>query len=188
MTLGWLGAAWRGVTVASFARQPVTPVETPVLRLSHILAVDAGASHVAGGVFAAGAAGKLVLEEFALETRTSDPSLEPGWMERTAQALASVAARKKLRGPAALAVPGHLTLTKFIKTPAVAPAKRGKVIQFEAAQNIPYPLDAVAWDHLVVAGDDLDIEIMLTAVKLDVMENLCAAADAAGFPVKRAAA
>ncbi len=150
--------------------------------------IDAGAGHVAGGVFSLRADGKLVLEEFALETRSSDPSLEPGWMERTAQALAAVASRRKLRGAATLAVPGHLTLTKFVKMPAVAPGKRGRVVQFEAAQAIPYPLDAVAWDHLVVAGDERDIEIMLTAVKLDVMENLCAAAESAGFPVKRAAA
>ena len=161
---------------------------TNPMRSSRILALDAGAGHVAGGVFTSGARGKLLLEEFALETRTSDPSLEPGWMERTAQALASVAAQRSLRGNVALAVPGHLALTKFIKTPAVLPAQRDKVIQFEAAQNIPYPLDAVAWDHLQVAGDDLDIEIMLTAVKLELMENLCAAADAAGFPVRRAAA
>ena len=158
------------------------------MRSSRILAIDTGAGHVAGGVFAPGARGKLILEEFAFEARTSDPSLEPGWMERTAQALASVAAQRKLRGPAALAVPGHLALTKFIKTPAVVPARRDQVIRFEAAQAIPYPLDAVAWDHLQVAGDELDIELMLTAVKLDVMENLCAAADAAGFPVRRVAA
>lgn len=149
--------------------------------------VDAGAGHVAGGVFSAGAGGKLVIEEFALETRSSDPSLEPAWMERTAQALAGMAKQRKLRGPAALAVPGHLTLTKFIRTPAVAPAQREKVIRFEAAQAIPYPIAAVAWDHLVVAGDAQEIEIMLTAVKRDVMENLCAAAESAGFPVKRAA-
>lgn len=150
--------------------------------------IDAGAGHLAGGVFSSGAGGKLLLEEFALETRSSDPSLEPGWMERTAQALASVATRKKLRGPAVLAVPGHLTLTKFVKTPAVPGSKRRQVIRFEAAQAIPYPLDAVAWDHLIVADGAQDIELMLTAVKLDVMENLCAAAESAGFPVKRAAA
>ncbi len=148
--------------------------------------VDAGAGHVAGAVFSSGPAGKWVLEEFALEARSSDPSLEPGWMEGTAKALAAVAGRRKLRGPAALAVPGHLTLTKFVRTPAVPPAKRRQVIQFEAAQAIPYPLEAVAWDHLIVTGDDRELELMLTAVKCDVMENLCAAAETAGFPVKRA--
>ena len=109
-------------------------------------------------------------------------------MESTARALAAVAGRRKWRGPAALAVPGHLTLTKFVKTPAVPPAKRRQVIQFEAAQAIPYPLEAVAWDHLIVSGDDRELELMFTAVKRDVMENLCATAATVGFPVKRAAA
>jgi len=159
-----------------------------VIFSSRQFVVDAGAGHVAGAVFSSGPAGKLVLEEFALETRSSDPSLEPGWMESTARALAAVAGRRKWRGPAALAVPGHLTLTKFVKTPAVPPAKRRQVIQFEAAQAIPYPLEAVAWDHLIVPGDDRELELMFTAVKRDVMENLCATAATVGFPVKRAAA
>ena len=153
---------------------------------SRQIVVDAGAGHVAGAVFSSGAGGKLVLEEFTLGTGNSDPSLEPDWLERTAQALAAVVARRKLRGPAVLAVPGHLTLTKFVKIPSVAPAKRRQVIAFEAAQAIPYPLDAVAWDHLLVRGDDREIELMLTAVKRDVMENLCVAAESAGFPVQRA--
>ena len=183
---GWIGRNGAGRDFCPVSINPVHP-ENPPMFSSRQFVVDAGASHVAGAVFAAGGNGKLVLEEFALEVRSSDPALEPGWMERTAQAMSSVATRRKLRGPASLAVPGHLALTKFVKTPAVAPAKRGPVIQFEAAQAIPYPLEAVAWDHLVVSGDAPDLEIMLTAVKLDVMENLCAAAESAGFPVKRAA-
>ncbi|MEO6876055.1 MAG: pilus assembly protein PilM [Opitutaceae bacterium] len=157
------------------------------MRTTPQLVVDAGASHVAGGIFAPVSGGRLLLQEFALEQCTSDPSLEPGWLERTAEALAEVASRPHLRGPASLAVPGHLTLTKFIKTPVIAEAKRDQVIRFEAAQAIPYPLEAVTWDHRIVAGDGLDLEIMLTAVKREVMENLCAAAEEAGFPVKRAA-
>lgn len=156
------------------------------MRSSSQLVVDAGAGHVAGAVFRPGSGGRLVLEEFALEPRPGDPAAEPGWLEGTAKALAAVSARRRMRGPAALAVPGHLTLTKFVTAPAVPAAQRGQVIEFEAAQAIPYALEAVVWDHLTVAGDEL--EIMLTAVKVDVMENLCAAAEDAGFPVKRAAA
>ncbi len=156
------------------------------MRSSSQLVVDAGAGHVAGAVFRPGSDGRLVLEEFALEQRPCDPAAESGWLEGTAAALAAVSARRRMRGPAALAVPGHLTLTKFVQAPAVPAAQREQVIQFEAAQNIPYPLDAVVWDRLVVAGDEL--EIMLTAVKAEVMENLCAAAEDAGFPVTRAAA
>jgi type IV pilus assembly protein PilM len=156
------------------------------MRAPRVLAVDIGAGHVACGVFAVGASGRLVLQQFALEPHSSDPSHEARWAVEIAQSLGAVVARRKLSGPAAIAVPGHLALTKFIKTPSVAKEKRSKIISFEAAENIPYPLEEVVWDHLVVSDDGFDLEVMLTASKFDAMQSLCSAADAAGFPVERA--
>ena len=156
------------------------------MRSPRVLAVDIGAGHVACGVFTAGATGRLVLQQFSLEAHSADPAHEARWSVETAQALGAVAARDKLGGACALAVPGHLALTKFIKTPSVEPAKRRKIVSFEAAENIPHPLDEVVWDHLVVADDSFDLEVMLTAVKVEAMEALCVAADAAGFAAERA--
>ena len=156
------------------------------MRAPRVLAVDIGAGHVACGVFAVGASGRLVLQQFALEPHSSDPSHESRWAVEIAQSLGAIAARRKLSGAAALAVPGHLALTKFIKTPSVAKEKRVKIVSFEAAENIPYPLEEVVWDYMVVADDGFDLEVMLTAVKFDAMQALCSSADAAGFPAERA--
>ena len=156
------------------------------MRSPRVLAVDIGAGHVACGVFAAGAAGRLVLQQVSIEAHSSDPSHEGRWATEIAQSLGAIVARDKLGGVASLAVPGHLALTKFIKTPSIDAAKRGKIIAFEAAENIPYPLNEVVWDHLVVADDGFDLEVMLTAVKFDAMQALCVAADSAGFVVERA--
>ncbi len=156
------------------------------MRAPRVLAVDIGAGHVACGIFSVGASGRLVLQQFALEPHSSDPSHEARWAIEIAQSLGAIVARRKLSGPAAIAVPGHLALTKFIKTPSVAKDKRIKIVSFEAAENIPYPLDEVVWDHLVVADDGFDLEVMLTAVKFDAMQALCSSADAAGFPAERA--
>jgi type IV pilus assembly protein PilM len=128
----------------------------------------------------------LVLHHFALETHSADPSHEGRWAIELAQSLGAVASREKLGGACAIAVPGHLALTKFIKTPSVEPAKRGKIIAFEAAENIPHPLNEVVWDHLVVADDGFDLEVMLTAAKFEAMQSLCSAADSAGFFAERA--
>lgn len=141
---------------------------------------------MACGVFSVGASGRLVLQQFALEPHSSDPTHENRWAVEIAQSLGAIVTRRKLTGAAAVAVPGHLALTKFIKTPSVAKEKRGKIVAFEAAENIPYPLEEVVWDHVVVADDGFDLEVMLTAVKFDAMQSLCTAADAAGFPVERA--
>lgn len=157
------------------------------MRAPRVLAVDIGAGHVACGIFTVGPSGRLVLQQFALEPHSSDPSHEGRWAVEIAQSLGAVSSRRKLAGAAAIAVPGHLALTKFIKTPSIAKEKRGKIIAFEAAENIPYPLEDVVWDHVVVADDGFDLEVMLTASKFDAMQSLCGAADAAGFPVERAA-
>lgn len=156
------------------------------MRSPRVLAVDIGAGHVACGLFAVGATGRLVLQQFAVEPHSSDPAHEARWPVEIAQSLGAIVARHKLSGPCALAVPGHLALTKFVKTPSVAKEKRGKIVSFEAAENIPYPLEEVVWDYLVAGDDGFDLEVMLTAVKFDAMQTLCGAADAAGFPVERA--
>ena len=138
-----------------------------------VLAVDCGAGHVACGVFNTTKNGRLVLDQFALESFNSDVALESQWSELVGQSLAAAAKRTGASGPVVLSVPGHLTLTKFVKTPAVDKTKRAQVIQFEAQQNIPYPLPEVVWDYQTVSDDGLDLEVMLAAVKLDVTEALC---------------
>lgn len=151
---------------------------------SRVLAVDSGAGHVACGVFTSSKAGRLVLEQFDLESFNPDAAIEAQWTELVSQSLSAVTKRSSLSGSVVLCVPGHQTLTKFVKTLAVEKSKREKVIQFEAQQNIPYPLSEVVWDHLAVGNDGLDLEVMLAAVKLDVMEGLCAAVDEAGVSLK----
>lgn len=145
-----------------------------------VLAVDSGAGHVACGVFTS-KSGRLVLEQFALDSFNPDPALEAHWAEMAGGALESAAKSAKLSGPAVLGVPGHQTLTKFVKTPAVEKSKRTKVLQFEAQQNIPYPLSEVVWDHLAVTDDGLDLEVMLAAVKLDVVGDICSTLKRAGL-------
>jgi type IV pilus assembly protein PilM len=153
---------------------------------TRVLAVDIGAGHVACGVFIRGATGRLVLQQFALEPHRADSDHEGRWTNDVAQSLGAVAARTRLRGESTLAIPGHLALTKFLKAPSVAKEKRAKILAFEAAENIPYPLEEVVWDYLVIADDGVDLDVMVTAVKADAIEAVCAAASTAGFEAGRA--
>jgi len=112
-----------------------------------------------------GASGRLVLQQFALEPHSSDPSHEGRWPSRLPSRWGPSWPAASFRARA-IAVPGHLALTKFIKTPSVAKEKRVKIVSFEAAENITYPLEEVVWDHHVVADDGFDLEVMLTAVEI----------------------
>lgn len=138
-----------------------------------VFAVDCGAGHVSCGIVNKNKAGRLTLEHFAFESFNPDPSIENEWSGFVGQALADLLRTHKHAGPTSLSLPGHQTLGKFIKTPSVDKSKREKIFAFEAQQNIPYPLSEVVWDHLTVADDGLDMEIMLGAAKLDIVEETC---------------
>ena len=144
-----------------------------------IRALDIGASRVMCGDFAVAKDRTLTLRWLSVAPCDASVSSDVQWAGSVAHAFGSLVA-KSASNRAVLGLPGHLALTKFIKTPAVHPSKRDKILQFEAAQNIPYPLSEVAWDHTVVAQDGFDLEIMLAAAKVELLDELCRAAITVG--------
>ncbi|QYM80011.1 pilus assembly protein PilM [Horticoccus luteus] len=154
------------------------------MRFSRSFVVDCGASHVACCKFTTSGRGGLRVAAFSQVRHLADPAADVGWADGVVEAVAT--ARAAGWGTqCTLVLPGHLALTKFGKTASVAPAKRERIIAFEAAQNIPYPLEDVVWDHLETADDGLDVEFMLAAAKRDLVEDLCARVEAAGVAVTR---
>lgn len=142
--------------------------------------LDCGASRTALGVFSR-KGHRLQLENGVVEIFPVTAGSEDTWLENTGKALRTLRARVKTPGPAVLVLPAHLVLTKFIKTPRVAPAQRDKIIRFEAGENIPYALADVVWDSVVTGERAGELAVMLAAAKLEAVEPLCAAVQAAGF-------
>ncbi|MEX2043740.1 MAG: pilus assembly protein PilM, partial [Opitutus sp.] len=156
------------------------------MRPSRILVVEVGAGHAACGLFVSAAKGGLSLEQFACEKLDSELSAGSQWHAAVAGSLGAIAARQWARGSCSLALPGHLALTKFLRIPSVPKEKLRKAVALEAAENIPYPLDDVAWDFAVVSDKEPDLEVMLAAAKLDAVQPLCRAAESAGLSIERA--
>lgn len=147
---------------------------------SPLTIIDCGASRTALGIFRR-TGGRLRLEQAALERFSAPAGGEDNWLRQTAAALKALHARVKPAGRVVCVLPPHLTLTKHIRTPRVSPAKRDKIVRFEAAQGIPYNLAEVAWDTVVAGEGAADMDLLLAAAKLDAVGALSAAASAAGF-------
>lgn len=146
--------------------------------------LDCGASRTALGVFSR-KRDRLCLDDFAVETfPVAAGSEDDNWLENTANALRILRAKIKVAGPVVLILPAHLVLTKFIKTPRVEAAKRERIVRFEAGQQIPHALPDVVWDSVVAGERANDLEMLLAAAKLDVVEPLCAVVQAAGFALR----
>ena len=152
----------------------------PVFPFPRTTVLDCGASRTALGVFSR-KGGRWRLDDYAAEIFPATAGREDNWLEHTRAALLALRPKVKAGGPAVLVLPAHLALTKFIKTPRVEPAKREKIIRFEAGENIPYALADVVWDSVVAGGRANDLEVLLVAAKLDAVQPLCAAVQAAGF-------
>lgn len=74
----------------------------------------------------------------------------------------------------AISVPGHSSFARFAKLPPVEPKKVAEIIKFEAAQQIPFPLEQVEWDYQTfVTPDSPELEVGIFAItKERVQEHL----------------
>ncbi|HLO41653.1 MAG TPA: type IV pilus assembly protein PilM [Phycisphaerales bacterium] len=74
----------------------------------------------------------------------------------------------------AISVPGQASLARFAKLPPVEPRRVPDIVKFEAAQQIPFPLDQVEWDYQTfVSPDSPDIEVGIFAITRErIMDRL----------------
>jgi type IV pilus assembly protein PilM len=78
--------------------------------------------------------------------------------------------------------PGFHTFSKFVKLPPVDTSKVTQIIQYEAQQNVPFPLAEVVWDYQILGSTPTgELEVLLVAIKSDVVEGLFRTAEATGL-------
>ncbi|HKP03296.1 MAG TPA: type IV pilus assembly protein PilM [Chthoniobacterales bacterium] len=72
--------------------------------------------------------------------------------------------------------------SRFVELPAIGQEKTERIIAFEAQQNVPFPLEEVVWDYqLVGGGAGQQIEVVLVAVKAEVLDEINRAVEATGL-------
>ena len=69
--------------------------------------------------------------------------------------------------------PGFHVFSKFVRLPPVDATKVTQIIQYEAQQNVPFPLAEVVWDYQILgSAPSGELEVLLVAIKSDVVEGL----------------
>jgi type IV pilus assembly protein PilM len=76
-------------------------------------------------------------------------------------------------GPVQVAISGHSVFSRFVKLPPVEPEKVYQIIQYEAQQNVPFPMNEVVWDYQLISGNNGDVDVMLAAIKADIVGGIC---------------
>jgi hypothetical protein len=62
-------------------------------------------------------------------------------------------------------LPSNSIFPRFVKLPPVSPDKLKQIVQYEAEQNVPFPIAEVAWGYAIRKGDSGELNCILSAAK-----------------------
>lgn len=154
-----------------------------MLKGNSFLAVDFGAGSLKLAEFESNEAGGLVLKQYAIKPLglegSQETKREPLVLKKLQETIAELGIKAKEINVCA---PGFHVFAKFVKLPPVDAGKVTQIIQYEAQQNVPFPLAEVVWDYQILgttAGGEL--EVLLVAIKSDIVEGLFRTTEASGL-------
>src|ERR1044071_6952028 len=117
-----------------------------MLNVKSFLAADFGATTLKLAEFEPNEAGGLRLKQYGFRSLGQE-GLQEGTREAALQrALQELLAEKAFTGrDVNVCAPGFHVFSKFVKLPPVDTSKVTQIIQYEAQQNVPFPLEEVVW-------------------------------------------
>jgi type IV pilus assembly protein PilM len=145
-----------------------------MLSTDKILALDIGASSVKVAEFQPTKTQGLRLTNFNHAELGIDPEHEENRKSQILSILAKVLKEKKIKAThVVFSVPGQSVFTRFVKLPPVDESKVVQIIQYEAQQNVPFPIEEVIWDYQLIGKTESgELEVVLLAIKSDIIEEL----------------
>jgi type IV pilus assembly protein PilM len=148
-----------------------------------IITLNIGSQTIGLAEFRVQAHGRLILLDYRLREIPPDPA-DKG-MRHTQISLVLREMMDELqikRGRVNYAVSGQSVFARFVKLPSVDEEKIERIISFEAQQNVPFPIDEVVWDYqLVGGGADKEIQVVLVAIKVDLLDEINRAVEETGL-------
>jgi len=145
-----------------------------MLNIKSFLAIDFGAGNLKLGEFEVNEAGGLRLKNFAIKPLGAEGAQEATREATMLKALQEVLVEKNIQSKNVnVCAPGFHVFSKFVKLPPVDAGKVTQIIQYEAQQNVPFPLAEVVWDYQILgSAPSGELEVLLVAIKSDVVEGL----------------
>src|SRR5215472_1307721 len=154
-----------------------------MLNVKSFLAVDFGAGNLKLAEFEETEAGRLRLKQYAIKPLGAEGAQESTRESTILKALQGILAEKSIKSKNVnVCAPGFHVFSKFVKLPPVDASKVTQIIQYEAQQNVPFPLAEVVWDYQILGSTPGgELEVLLVAIKADIVEGLFRTTEAAGL-------
>ncbi len=144
-----------------------------MLKSKTFLAVDFGAGSLKVAEFEPSEDGGLRLLRFGLKSLGLAGSQDAARENVVKKSLAELIAEGGFGSQvASFSAPGFQVFSKFVKLPPVDTSKVTQIIQYEAQQNVPFPLAETAWDYQILGtSPNGELEVLLVAIKSDIVEK-----------------
>ena len=154
-----------------------------MLASDRILALDIGAATIKIGEFQVIKGRGLQLLNFGHAAYGAEPEHEGNRHDRLVTCLRETLQAGKIKTKRVVfSISGQSVFTRFVKLPPVEQGKLLQIIQYEAQQNVPFPVEEVIWDYQVIGtGPGGELEVVLLAIKSDIIEELNGVIESAGL-------
>jgi type IV pilus assembly protein PilM len=154
-----------------------------MLNSKSFLAVDFGASNLKLAEFEIAEDGGLLLKNYCFKSLGQEGAMEAAREGVMLKAMQEVMAEQPFKARnVSVCAPGFHTFSKFVKLPPVDTSKVTQIIQYEAQQNVPFPLEEVVWDYQILGATATgELEVLLVAIKSDMVEGLSKVAESSGL-------
>jgi type IV pilus assembly protein PilM len=145
-----------------------------MLNTKSFLTVDFGAGSLKLAEFEINESGGLRLDNFAIKPLGLEGTQEATREKLILSTLQAAIAEKGIKAKDVnVCAPGFHVFSKFVKLPPVDSSKVDQIIQYEAQQNVPFPLAEVVWDYQILgSAPSGELEVLLVAIKSDIVEGL----------------
>jgi type IV pilus assembly protein PilM len=154
-----------------------------MLNTKSFLTVDFGAGSLKLAEFELNETGGLRLKQYGLKSLGAEGAQDATREAAVQKALQEMLASKGIKARNVnVCAPGFHVFSKFVKLPPVDAGKVTQIIQYEAQQNVPFPLEEVVWDYQILGSTPSgELEVLLVAIKAEVVEGLFRVTESAGL-------
>ncbi|MCB1063347.1 MAG: pilus assembly protein PilM [Verrucomicrobiae bacterium] len=139
-----------------------------------ITTINLGSQHVAGAVFSKTPGGGLTLSRYQRSELLGDPGSEGQQAGQLKVALTEVIGGLKAKGESpGVVISGQPVFIRFVKLPPLDIDQVDQIVEFEAQQQVPFPINEVVWNYqLMGTPDDPDVDVLLAAIKSDELDEI----------------
>ena len=149
------------------------------------IALNIGSQRISMAAFSPKKGGGLILKKYQEIDILADPSAESMRNAEVRGAIAQLAKSLKTgKDKVRACVAGHSVITKFVKLPPIDSDDLTELVTMEAAQQIPFPLDDGAWDWAALEGGGIEKEVLLVAIRQEVLDDISESVSGAGLSLR----